>query len=70
MRIIADLCRAHSPKKTNFFKVAKIIAYSILLIVEKLNITFTVNRLLCYKPLCAFSCNSLHYRLCYEGTRV
>ena len=29
----------------DFFKVGKIIAYSILLIVEKLNITFTVNRL-------------------------
>ena len=54
----------------NFFKVAKIIAYSILLIVEKLIITFTVNRLLCYEPLCAFSHNSLHYHPCYKGTRV
>ena len=61
---------SHSPKKTNFFKGAKIITHNILLTVDKLIITLAVNRITCYKPLCAFLRNSLHYRQSYEETRV
>ena len=61
---------SHSPKKTNFFKGAKIITHNILLTVDKLIMTLAVNRITCYEPLCAFSRNSLHYHQSYEETRV
>ena len=54
----------------NFFKVAKIIIHDILLTVDKLIITLAVNRLTCYKPLCAFSHNPLHYHQSYKETCV
>ena len=61
---------SHSPKKTNFFKGAKIITHNILLTVDKLIMTLAVNRITCYEPLCAFLRNSLHYHQSYEETRV
>ena len=60
----------HSAKKTNFFKVAKTIAYNILLTAEKHIRTLAVDRLACPQYLCAIVRNSLHYRSCYGKTRV
>ena len=60
---------SHSTKKTSFFKVAKVIAYDIPLTVETFILALAMNRQVYYKPLCAFSHNSLHYHRCYRETK-
>ena len=59
----------HPPKKMNYFNVSKLATCNILLTAEKHVITLAVNKLACSKPLCAISCNSLHYCPCYCKTR-
>ena len=53
----------------SFFKVTKVIAYDILLIVEQLILILAANRQMYYEPLCVFSHNSLHYHQCYRETK-
>ena len=60
----------HPPKKTNFFKVAKLTVCNILLTREKYLVTLAVNRPTCSQLLCAILCNLLHYCPCYGKTRV
>ena len=64
------LYSTHPLKKTNFSEGAILVAYSVLITAEKLVLTFAMNRLACCEQLCAISRNSLHYRQCYEETRV
>ena len=64
------LYSTHPLKKTNFSEGANLVTYSVLLTAEKLVLTFAMNRLACCEQLCAILRNSLHYRQCYEETRV
>ena len=64
--MIADFIPCPSTLKTHFFKVAKITVCDILLTVA----TLAMNRLACYKILCAILRNSLHYRPSYKETHV